>query len=511
MQLSRSKNAIRSVKWGVLNRIVSIFQPFVVRTILIHILSAEYAGLNSLFTSILSILSLSELGFSNAIVYSMYKPIANDEKDKVCAYLNIFKKAYRIVGTVILVAGLIAIPFLPYLIKGNVPADINLYLLYMIYLLNTVISYFLYAYKTSILSAYQREDIISRNTIISNIVLNLLQIVVLIVFKSYYMYAIFIPITTILLNILNSRAVDRMFPDYKPKGDISDKEKRELKKNLSGIMMWKIGGATRNTLDSIVISMYIGLTVVAIYNNYFYVINGMTAFLGVILTSMTAGIGNKIANSSVEDNYKDFNRFHFMYLWLTSWCTVCMLCLYQPFMKLWMGEKLMFSTSIVPLFCYYFFMMKQGDINSVYYQAAGLWWYGKWVSVLEAVMNLILNLVLGYIIGIVGILLATIISYLCANVYGSGIIYRKYFKEHSFWEYWIRNIKFLILTVVVGLLTYIVCEKGASVFRLNTEAHLALNLLICIILPNAIFLIALRRTRLYSESVTYLKSIVKHK
>ena len=506
MQLNRTKNTIRNTAWGICQKTVNILGPFVVRTILIFRLSSEYAGLNSLFTSILSILSLSELGFSNAIVYSMYKPVAQDDKDKICAYLNIYRRAYRYIGLVILSIGLLITPFIRFMIKGNVPADINLYILYLMYLFNTVISYFLFAYKTSLLSVYQREDVVSRNTIISNLLLYMLQIVALIAFGSYYMYTLLIPVATVVLNLINSREVDRLFPDYKPYGTITSEEKKELKKNLAGIMIWKVGGASRNALDSVVISIYIGLTTVAIYDNYMYVIGGVIAFLGVIVNSMTAGIGNKIENASVEANYTDFKKFQFMYLWIASWCAVCMLCLYQPFMRLWMGEKLMLPTYMVPLFVYYFWMMKQGDINSAYYQAAGLWWYGKWRSVFEAVINLSLNLILGYFFGVMGILLATIIAYLAVNVYGSSIIYTQYFKNHSFWGFWKENIKFLSVTILSGWISYIICSYIKSILISQLLIQLICNLVVCIVIPNIFFFLLLHN----DESFNISKDFVRH-
>jgi len=494
--------------WGFGRTMILTLGPFVVRTVLIYALSAEYSGLNSLFSSILSILSLTELGFSNAIVYSMYKPVAEDDKKKICALLNIYKKAYRYIGLIILTAGLAITPFLPKLIKGTVPGDINLFALYYIYLFNTVISYFLFAYKTSLLSAFQREDIVSRNTLLANVLLYAAQVIVLLAFHNYYYYVIFVPITTILLNLLNSREVDRLFPDYKPEGTVTQEEKAELKKNLTGLMIWKIGGATRNTFDSIVISAYLGLTAVAIYNNYFMIMNGVNTLLSVISTSIAAGVGNKMASASRKENYQDFLKIHFMYLWIASWVAVCLLCLYQPFMKIWMGEDLMFPNYMIPLFCYYFFMMKEGDINSVYYQAAGLWWYGRWRSLIEAVMNLSLNLILGYYFGVVGILLATIISFSIISVYGSGIIYWHYFTEEKYREFWKINFKFMFATVLSGAATYFMCRWLNQILGTGDWAHFLINLLVCVLVPNLVFLPLLRSDEQFQPAVSFLKNLV---
>ena len=486
MKIERTKNAVRNTKWGLLQKLVNVLLPFLVRTVLIYTLSAQYAGLSSLFTSVLSILSLTELGFSQAIVYSMYKPVAEDDRDKICALLHVYRRAYRIIGSVILGVGLIILPLLPRLIHGDVPADANIYLLYTVYLINNVISYFLYGYKTSLLSAHQREDVISRNTLLYNIILYGVQCAVLLLFRNYYIYTLVIPLATVLLNLLNNRAVTRMFPDYKPAGTIDEEEKAILKKNLVGLMIGKIGGATRNTLDSIIVSMYLGLVAVAMYNNYFFVVNGVTVFLTVINPAITAGVGNKMATESPERNYKDFVKFHFYYMWLAGWCCVCMMCLFQPFMRLWMGESMMFSEGIMLLFCYYFLMMKQGDINAVYYQAAGLWWHGRYKSLAEAAINLVLNLLLGKLYGVPGIILATIISFTCVYFYGSQFVFSHYFKNGKLTSFYLDNLYYMAVTALVGFGTYFLLERLTGA-RWDVRAVLAVRLAVCAVLPNALF------------------------
>lgn len=504
MKIERTKNTIRNTKWGIAQKFVNLLLPFVVRTVLIHTLSAEYAGLSSLFTSILQILSLTELGFSSAIVYSMYKPIAEDDRDKICALLNLYKKAYRIIGAVILGVGIAILPILPHLINGGTPSDVNLYLLYIIYLANTVISYFLFAYKTSLLSAFQREDVISKNTLVINAMMNLLQCIVLLIFRNYYAFSIIIPLSSLILNFINNHSVSRIFPDYAAEGRISEEEKKELKKNLTGLMILKVGGATRNTLDSIVVSSYLGLVAVAMYNNYFYVVNGVNAFLGVINISMSAGVGNKIVTESPEHNYEDFQKFHFLYMWIAGVCTVCMMCLYQPFMKLWMGIELMLPDTVMFLFCYYFLMMKQGDINSIYYQAAGLWWQGKYRSVIEAILNLILNFLLGKFFGIIGILLATIISYTCVYFYGSKFIFTEYFKNGKLGKFIIKNLEYMLVTIITGFLTYEVCNLVTSSMK-NQYSRIIVMSCIAVTVTNVMFYL------LYSmdkDNKEYIQSIM---
>ena len=232
--------------------------------------------------------------------------------------------------------------------------------------------------------------------------------------------------------------------------------------------------------------MYLGLITVAMYNNYFFVINGVNSFLGVLCASITAGVGNKIATESTERNYEDYKKLHFYFMWIAGWCMVCMMCLYQPFMRIWMGEELMFPNHIMFLFCYYFIMLKQGDINSVYYSAAGLWWHGKFRSIIEAVLNLSLNFILGRFFGVTGILLATIISFTCVYFYGSKFTFTEYFKNGMLKKFYLDNLLYLIITFAVGICTY----KLLDILELSKHGvvfEMGIRIAVCIILPNALF------------------------
>ena len=499
--MNRTNNVIRNIRWGIMQRAVGIVLPFIVRTILIYSLGASYAGLNGLFGSVLSVLSLAELGVSNAIAYSMYKPVSEGDTKQVCALLNIYRRAYRIIGTVILSMGLVLLPFLHYLIHGSTPDDINIYLLFCIYLFNTVVSYFLFGYKSCILSVNQRQDVISKISIFSRTLLQITQCILLLCSKNYYLYVIVIPLITIAENLLNSYWVTRLYPQYVPMGNIDEEEYNGLKKRVTGLLIWKLGGATRNTLDSIAVSMYLGLVTVAIYNNYWLIINVVSSVLSIISSSMLASVGNKIATDTPQANFRDFHKFHFIYMWLAGWCTVCMICLYQPFMRQWMGEDLMFSNGIMLLFCYLFFMLKQGDINSVYYQAAGLWWEGRWRSVIEAASNLSLNFLLGKFFGVMGILMATIISYNIAYLYGSKFTFTCYFKNDGLKVFYLDNLVYLMITGVSGFITYRLIGLILASFSSGIIRNI-IAIIVCTVVPNLIFVIvysANKQTKRYID------------
>ena len=212
-KLNRSKNTKRNIIFGLIHRIIGLVLPFFCQTVLIYVLGAEYNGLKGLFSSILTILNLAELGFGSALVFAMYEPITKDDKITICALLNLYKKVYRIIGISIFAIGLCATPFLPWFIHGKVPSDINLQAIYLLYLINTSISYLMFAYKSSLLSAFQRVDIINITGITTTIFLNVCQILVLLKTKDYYLYLVVSIISSILNNLIISLCVDRMYPE----------------------------------------------------------------------------------------------------------------------------------------------------------------------------------------------------------------------------------------------------------------------------------------------------------
>ncbi len=494
MKIERTKNATRNIIWGVTEKIITILLPFTTRTILIKVLGAEYLGLNSLFTSILQVLSISELGISSAIVFSMYKPIAEDNNELLSALLNLYRKVYVIIGTVILTAGLAIMPFLPRLIAGENDTNVNIYVLYLVYLSNTVLSYFLFAYKQALFSAYQRNDLISKRSALVSFISNGLQIALLLIFKNYYLYVIIIPVATIITNILNALLAKKMYPNVKCKGLVSASEKKEIKKRIVGLLSFKIYGVVYTSVDTIVISSFLGLIPLAIYNNYFYVQTAISGFLTIITASITAGIGNKMITNSKEDNYVDFMNFTFINGWISSWCAVCLVVLYQHFMKTWVGEDLSFPFATMVLVVLFFYLSRVTTMSFTYREAAGLWWQDRFRPLVATGVNLLLNIVLVRFIGMNGVLLSTVVCTVFINVpWGTIVLFNNYFKR-SPKEYFVRIILYVLLTAIVSSVTLLICNCLPSF----GWGIMIIKMVLCIIVPNLLFWLIFKHFKEYS-------------
>ena len=509
MSDSRVLNTKRNIITGLFQQLLNIILPFIVRTMILYILGDQYQGLNGLFTSVLSILNLSELGFSYAVTYILFKPIANGDNELICAVMAYLRKVYRYVGAAVLVLGLAVMPFLRYLINGSVPDDVDIYILYAVYLGNSVVSYLLFAYKTSLITAMQRMDIINIITMAVKTVMQISQIAVLIVFRSYYWFIALIPVFTVINDLLTEYASRRAFPDIKPVGRIPDDIKKDLITQVKGIFIGRVSDAARNGADNIFISALIGLTAVAVYNNYYYIYYAVYAVSLVIANSMGASVGNSIASETKEKNYSDLCRFTFIFSWFTGWCTICMLCMYQDFMLIWMrgDTSLMLPDHDMILFCIYFYAIAMNNIRNQYVNGSGLFWELRASNVCEAVSNIVLNFVLGYFFGITGIIAATLITIVVFNFAArTNILFKKYF-EMSPVKFYTQNLLYIGVTAAVGALTYFVC----SFVTLEGIPGLAAKLLICILLPNIIELAIYFRTDRFKDSVRFLGRILRRK
>lgn len=504
MEETRTEKSIKNVVTGIIYKIVGILFPFLIRTVMIQKLGSEYLGLNSLFTSILQVLSLSELGIGTAMVYSMYKPMAENNTSRICSLLSVYRKLYRIIGCIILIIGLILLPFLEYFISGDYPQDINIYLIYLIYLFNTVISYFLFAYKKSILDALQKVSIENLINTITTAIMYILQLVTLYFTKNYYIYILFLPISTIALNVIRNIIIVKKYPQYICKGDIEKGFIKDLYSNIKALIGHKIGSTVLWFSDSIVISSFLGLNILAIYSNYYYIMNAIIGVMAIIYNSILASIGNSLVTESTEKNHRDFMMFTFGNCWLVGVCSVCLLCLYQPFMKLWMGTDMMFDFHIVILFVVYFYSWLFSKIGNTYENAAGMWKLDFYKPYVSAITNLVLNIVLVNIIGISGVLISTIISSVIVEATWETFVLYKYLFKRSPKEYIIKLIKYTLVIVIACIITYYIC----TLIHFGDLLSLILKTIICLIVPNIIFTIIYYRTEEFRNTVNKIKNIL---
>ena len=498
----RTRNTRRNVFFGMVKTAVSLLLPFVTRTVLIYRFGTEYVGLNGLFSSVLQVLNLAEMGFGTAIVFSLYRPMAENDTDTVCAYLGYYRRVYRVIGGAILILGLALIPALPYLIKdGAIPDGLSLVLCYLIFLGDSVLSYLLFSYLTVIPTALQRGDILSRMDTGVVVLKNLVQILLLLYAGSFYWYLISAPALTVVRNILVARTVRRRFPAYRSRGELSKGQRHFLRKKIYGLFINKLFAISRNGIDSLCISAFLGLTLAGIYSNYYMLLAGLVGISGIVSSAMIPSVGNSIVMETPEKNYADMRKFDFLYTGLAGWAAVALLCLYQPFMRLWMGEGRMLGWPEVFALSMYFYLLKCGDLRWIYHEGAGLWWESRWIAIAEAVANVVLNVLLCRRLGVFGIILATLLTLFFLNYLPCPVIlFRYYFKNDKLGEYFWDHLMYFLTLLPGGTLCFLLClllGEGGAAF--------ALRVILCLVVPGPIFWLFWRRAEQYAQAVAWLK------
>lgn len=506
MRIERSKNLVNNLKWGLLYRLSGMLVPFVCKAAIIRIFGINYLGLNSLFTSIISTLNLAELGFSSAVVFFMYKEIAEENSEKICALLQYFKRVYQIVGIVVLTFGLALMPFLRYLIKKDVPTDINIYVIYLLTLSATVLSYFLFAYKNSIITAFQKESVLYKIRAIVLLTESIVQILTVFVLKNYYCYIAVTILAAAANNIIADHYVRTHYPEYKARGKISKDERRAISEKIKGLLCYKIGGAMVSNSSSIVISTFLGLVVSGIYGNYHYVLTLLFGLLAVYYSSFRAGLGNCFVIETKERNYDTFKQLQFMQSWLIGFCAVSMFCLYQDFIAVYAGEENVLDIGIVICVCTYFYCWKIQDVVHVFKEAFGYWTKDQFRPIIGGVMNLCVSIISVQFIGLYGVVLATILQAVTIDlIWAPKAIFAEYFKK-SRKEYYLLLVKGVLDLFAMGIPTVLAVsfvQTGSYILNFGIKA------VICLVIPNGVFILKNHRKPEFDAVKTRLKKLIR--
>ena len=495
---------------GMLLKMYQMFAPFLMRTAMLYLMGKEYLGLNSLFYSILHILNLAELGIGNAMVFSMYKPIAEDDENKICALMSLYRAYYRIIGLVIAVVGLALTPAIPYLIKDveQIPGELNLYVLYWLNLGATVLTYWLFAYKNSLLNAHHRTNVASIITMITTTVQYGIQLLIMLWWKNYYAHLIVALATQALNNVVTAVVTTKLYPQYKPRGKLSKPETKGINQKIRDLFTGKIGSVIMNSADSVIISAFLGLSMVTIYQNYYFIMSAVIGFLESILQSVMAGLGNSYITETKEKNYKNLENATFLFTWLIGVCSCCFLGMYQPFMELWTGKDMMLPFGVVICFVVYFFAYTMNRLLNVFKDAAGLWRIDRFRPLTKAVLNLGLNLLLVRWIGLYGVLLSTVFAIVVVGMpWLLHNLFTHCFEKRYLKKYILQLVRYVLLTVAAATLVWLICLPIGG----NLWLVLVLRALVSAIVPNILFLLVLRKSEQFKPAVELVDRLTKKK
>jgi O-antigen/teichoic acid export membrane protein len=463
---------------------------FLTRSIFISVFSEEYLGINGLFSSILNMLSLAELGIGTAITYSLYKPIAENDLMQIKLLMKFFRKTYFLIGIVVLSIGFLLTPFLQVFIKDT-PDVPNLNIYFLLYVINSAISYF-YTYKRILVIAYQKAYISTAYNHIFTIIRNVAQIILIIITKQFLVYLLVQMVCTILENIAISKKANAMFPFLKEDciGSIDENSLNEIKKNTLAMLFHKIGGIVVLGTDNLLISKFIGITEVGVYSNYLMITNALTTVFNQIFNSLTASIGNLGASESVEKTRRVFKSVDLMGFWVYGFASICLINLMNPFIYLWVGEKYTFPIPIVGLIVFNFYINGMRTSVNTFKGALGLYWNDRYKPAVESVINLTLSILFINIWGIAGVFIGTAISTVTTSFWIEPYVLYRYGFKMSAKEYFTSYISFGLIVLLTGGFTYLLC----NLVNYTTLFSLLAKLVICLIVPNIIFLVIFFRT-----------------
>lgn len=500
MRTSNSiKNSLSAFVCSALSMIISFFA----QALFIKMLGTEYLGLNGVFSNILSMLGLFEIGIGSAIVFNLYKPIAENDRNKIGLLMNFYKKAYRVIATIIFFVGIILLPFIEYFV-GKVNINININIVYLLYLTSTVTSYFM-AYKRNLIIANQKNYIINIVHAIYLVILNFFQIMFLYITRNYYFYLIIKIVMQLLENMIISIISNKMysFLENNYQDAKLDKEtKSDIFKRVKALIYHKIGSVLVLGTDNIIISKFLGLTSVGLYTNYNTIITALNTLFSQIISTSTAGIGNLMITSNEKKKYDIFKKMRFLNSWISIFTSTCFFCVVQTFIQIWLGNEYKLDTIAVGMLTFNYFQKMQRQVYITFKDSAGIWVEDRIIPLLEAGINIVFSVIFVKMFGISGVFLGTIVSGLALWCYSyPKFIYKGIFKR-SYKQYAFETLGYIILFLALITITY---SCTTLIPFENVWIRFAIQFVICILVPNVLLVIIFRK----SDNFIYFCNLIK--
>ncbi len=445
---SRSINAVLASASGFTLQIVQILASFVYRTVFLSILSAEYLGINGLFSNVFQIFSLAELGIGTAILYSMYKPFSEHNTEKISALVHFYKQVYHVIAIVVALVGIAFFPFIGSIVNtAEVPADVNLTIVYFLFVFQGVSSY-LFVYKQSILTADQRIHTVSFFSCGLLIACYAVRIVILALSRNYIWTLAGDIAANLLINFAFSLWITRKYRDiFRTKAKLPTEEKKHILKDTAGLLCHKIGQIVVTATDNIILSKFVNLIAVGLYSNYTMIVTAITSMANRIFGSLIPSIANYIINKTKEESYLLFKRLLFANMWISCFTTVCLYCLLNPFIQIWLGDAYLLSPVVVALICMQHYLQISRTTANNFVNGYGLFMRDRIRPLIESGINLAVSILLAIPWGIAGVLIGTCVSGLTTYFWREPyLIYKNHF-DANMKDYWLIHAGWFVLTL----------------------------------------------------------------
>ena len=509
----RTKNTFLNALANSGSYVINLILSFIARTVFISALSQEYLGVQGLFGNILSVLSLAELGIGTAMIFHMYKPIAEGDEQGIIEMMNLYRILYSIVAGVVTVAGLCLVPFLDIFVKGA-PNVEGLTYIYILYLANTVVSY-LWGYKRALIDGNQKGYISTLIVTLFMTIQFIAQIIVLVIFRDFIIYLSMQIICNVLTNITIAIKCDRMYPFLKrDKKSLPSKEKRQsIFKNVSAMFMHKLGDVMVNNTDSLIISAFVGLASVGIFDNYRMLLGSVNTAINGLLGSFVASVGNLSVTEDKKRVYSVYRTLNFIGFWIHFYASLACLVLFNPSIKTWVdmtgknGDDYLFPMSVVLLIVANFYMGGMRKVTLNFRDAMGLYWYDRHKPIAEVIVNLVVSIVLVIKYGIVGVLIGTFVSTVGVCFWIEALVTYKHGFERNVSEYFKTFGLYTGSLIVIGGATYGICQF----INMGGIPEVLLKFIVCTLVYNVAIMLVYGRTVEYKEFMERLVGLFEGK
>lgn len=510
MKSERKKSSFKNMITAVSSNVLTIIVGLVAQAVFIKILGSEYLGLNGLFSNVISMLGIVELGMGSAIIYNMYKPIAEEDHEKIKSLMQFYKKSYRIITLIISIIGIMIIPFIKYIVDiESVTVGINVYLVYILFLLETICSYIL-SYKRSMLYADQKEYITNIIHMGYTILVNTMQLTFLYFTHDYYLYLIIKVMMRLVENIVISSYVNRRY-SYLLDNNVTkldSKTEKDIFQKIKALFFHKIGTFIVSGTDNIIISKYLGLVTVGLYSNYYMIINAVQTVINHIIQATRASVGNLLVTESKTKQFDIFNKIRFVNFWISCFSSICIFVIMDSFITIWIGYKFVLPTKVLLVLVINFFIVSSRSTYGAFKEAAGIFYEDRFVPVIESILNIVLSIIFVKKFGLMGVFMGTIASGLVLWCYSyPKYVYNKLFGR-KISDYIKETIYYFIIFILIAGFTY---SLAILISFDNVYLQFISNVLIALIVPNVIMLLLFSKDENFKYFINMLKGLKKRK
>ncbi len=507
MPEGRSAKSVRNVATGIANKVLLMVLAFATRTLFIRLLGAEYTGVSSLYTNILSVLSLAEMGMGNVLMFNLYGALKDKDEDRIASLVNEFRKIYSAIIVIVLSIGVLLIPFLRFIVHSPLDSR-ELVGYYLLYLVNSVASYFV-VYRTIVLSADQKSFISNIVHTAATVAMYILQILYLLLRKDFWGYLIIQVLCTIGSNLILNGISLKHYPYLKKRRVIATAEaidKRELFGNIKATFLFKIADTILDQTDSIIISIMFGTVMVGYYSNYFVLISYIVAIAGIIANGLVASFGNLQTEGDMERSYDMFRVALTAFSIFGAVCTSCYACVVQDFVPVWVGAQYVMPYGLVIAILAVFYLRMATNTLWMYRSAMGLFREVQYINLAAAALNIVLSVLLGKLMGVAGVIVATAVSRILTSFWFEGkVVFQRFRKPAA--TYFLLQAKSFGVCILAVAASYGVCccIKG------NAYAVIALKLCTAAAVSFLITLIVYGRTPEFKTMKNKLLSVLYRK